>query len=68
MGGILNKNMKKITSNELKLKVEEQLLSRDINSLDKRINYNVKFESALAFNQRRSDLTSLSEISTSQLV
>ena len=52
--------MKKITSNELKLQFEEQLLSRDINSLDKRISYNVKFESALAFNQRRSDLTSLS--------
>ena len=52
--------MKKITSNELKLQIEEQLLSRDISSLDKRISYNVKFESALAFNQRRSDLTSLS--------
>ena len=45
--------MNEITSNELKLQVEEQLLSRDIISLDKR-------EAALAFQQRRSDLTSLS--------
>ena len=57
MGNILNKNMKKITSNELKLQIEESLLSRDISSLDKKISYNVKIESALSFNQRRLDLT-----------
>ena len=59
MGGILNQNIKKITSNELKLQIEEQLLSRDIVVLDKRLNYNVKSEAALALSQRRLDLTSL---------
>ena len=59
LGQMINSNMEKITANELSLQLGEQMIAKDITVLDKRVNFNIKTESALVLNQKRLDLTIL---------
>ena len=53
LGEVLNNNMRTITQNEFKLQVKERKISQSISSLDKRVQFNLKHETALAINQKR---------------
>merc|ERR1711891_5960 len=55
LGEVLNKNMRTISNNEFKLQVKERKLSQSISSLDKRVSFNLKHETALTVNQKRID-------------
>ena len=59
LGQMINSKMEKITANELSLQLGEQMIAKDITVLDKRVNFNIKTESALVLNQKRLDLTTL---------
>ena len=56
LGEVLNKNMRTISNNEFKLQVKERKLSQSLSSLDKRVAFNLKHETALTVNQKRLDL------------
>ena len=45
--------MRTITQNEFKLQVKERKISQSVSSLDKRVQFNLKHETALAINQKR---------------
>ena len=53
LGEVLNNNMRTITQNEFKLQVKERKISQSVSSLDKRVQFNLKHETALAINQKR---------------
>ena len=55
LGTVLNKNMRTISNNEFKLQVKERKLSQSLSSLDKRISFNLKHETALTVHQKRLD-------------
>ena len=59
LGSTLNSNMDKIAENELNLQLGEQMIAKNIEVLDKRVNYNIKTEAALFLNQRKLDSTTL---------
>ena len=59
LGSTLNSNMGKISENELNLQLSEQMNAKNIQVLDKRVNYNIKTEAALFLNQRKIDSTTL---------
>jgi hypothetical protein len=62
LGSTLNSNMGKIAENELNLQLGEQMIAKNIEVLDKRVNYNIKTEAALFLNQRKLDSTTLQAI------
>ena len=45
--------MRTISHNEFKLQVKERKLSQSVSSLDKRVQFNLKHETALTVNQKR---------------
>ena len=52
-GDVLNNNMRMITQNEFQLQVKERKISQNIATLDKRVAFNLKHETALTIHQKR---------------
>ena len=69
LGNVLNENMGIITQNEFQLQVQERKLSQNIATLDKRLTFNLKHETALTLQQKRTESVGIyAEIYISALI